>query len=319
MLVAWLVGSAVGAPPDSLLQLKEIDSARGGQVERMKSSVYGDVVVGRTQGDLQGWLYDLDGWELFRFDDCDVTGVAPVDAGDGSDLQSDPLEIWVSCADGSIRVKTWNGETVGDRTDEDGTPVVLDVDPDSLSDLWFDSDFSRLVYAISVGGEGTARVHVVDPFDDQLDAIDQALGIEWPKPLGFQGYIEGTIVQGSLVVTHGGQGISTQALGLGPAVASSVITAVSDCDDLAPTPQNTVYCVDRQRNLVSEFFPPNSPPVGFLFELNGPEAVGASLDPEDGWIAVTGNQVTVWEVDQNGGLVEPPAFQGGINAEKPHQ
>ena len=51
--------------------------------------------------------------------------------------------------------------------------------------------------------------------------------------------------------------------------------------------------------------------------LDGPEAVGASSDIADGWVAVTGNRVSVWGVDVNGLVSETPAFEGPPDADNP--
>ncbi len=317
MLVAWLLPAALAAPPDERVQLLDVDVTAGNQVERMKVSPAGDVLVGRTRGTFSGWLYDLNGWTLETFAPCEVTGVAPIDL---TDAGIDTTEIWTACGDGRVVAKVWDGVALADLTADGSTPLSVEV-ADSLSDIWYDPN-SDLLYALSLAGNSNAMVHVIDPFSAGLSGVDSAVSPNFPKPLAFSGYVEGTLVVANsatnLVVSHGGRGMSSLVLGDNNATVVSDLATAVECDDIAPSNRGSILCVDRQTDRVAEFIVPFPSPgtVLGLGKLDGPEAVGASESFEDDWIAVTGNQVVVWEVD-NGSLVTPPAFTGPPNQDNP--
>ncbi|MEO0606269.1 MAG: hypothetical protein AAF211_32875, partial [Myxococcota bacterium] len=81
----------------------------------------------------------------------------------------------------------------------------------------------------------------------------------------------------------------------------------------------TVYCLDTDNNLVQAFTTGTNTfvPIPQLTNLVGPRAVGASDALGDNWIAVTGSQVQVWEVDGNGIVADNPVFSGPIDADNP--
>ncbi|MBX2803802.1 MAG: hypothetical protein KTR31_39365 [Myxococcales bacterium] len=310
----WLVQVVWAAPPNELVALNPIDTDGGGQVERMSVSATGQVLVGRTQTSLSGWLYDLESWTLHSFPaspSCDVTGVVPIELYDGD------VEVWASCGDGSVVGWLWDGSTLDALQDVDGNDVRVAVD-DSLSDLWFyQTATTDWLYAVSVAGKNTPVLHVIDPF---ALTVDVAVTSGFPKSLAFPGYEEGVIVSNTLVIAHGAQDLSSLELTNPGSKPSSYRTGLVSCDDLAPSPAlvPTVYCVDQTRDLVAEVRPINNTTTIVPFKgLSDPQAVGVSEDLKDGWLAVTGGQVTVWEM-VNGVVVLPdPVFRGPDDADNP--
>ena len=325
MWVSWLFGVALAVPPTELVQLRPVSE---GQVEQMKVSPFGDVLVGRAAGSTSGWVYDLDSWELVTFNPCGsdggVTGVAPIDLVDEDGRET--TEIWITCADGTVRAVVWDGDDLATLGVSDSTELVLDV-ADSLSDIWFDP-FSEWLYALSPEGFGDnaqSSLHVIDPLDSELDAVDADVAISYPKALAFQGYNEGVLVSpnpqadGVLVVSHGGRGMSSLTLGDNDTLVVTDNTGFNDCDDLAATPFGRVYCLDMGLGLVIDFpVPLTGPGLTLpLGNLNNPDAVGVSDDPFDGWVAVTGGQVQVWETSETGAVLDPPVFSGTFDQENP--
>lgn len=312
MLIPALLATATAVPPDTKVQLKDL-GVNAGQVQRMEVSVAGDMLTGRTQRNLGGWLYDLDSWRLRTFKPCDVTGIAPVSVTiDGRNS----TDLWVACGDGTVRVENWDGYSL-EPVIAGGSEVSVQVD-DSLSDIWYDAG-SGWLYAVSVAGKGNSRIHVIDPFDVDFNAVDSGVDGNFPKTLAFPGYVEGLVIGGTLVVSHSGRGMSILTLGPGGSVATFPATPLQfDCDDIAPNQAGNVYCVDRTLDRVFEYVLTTRSGFGVpLGKLSGPEAVSASLDPLDPWLAVTGDQVTVWEIEPSGAIVDPPAFQGPPDADNP--
>ncbi len=323
-LLLVLIGLAHALPPNRTVRLWVIGDGNGQQVERMAISTDGTVVVGRTRGDKKAWLLDIDRWTMTQFsgsastDACGVTGAAVID------LTDETHEIWLSCEDGKVIGKTWDGLAIGDVAGS-ATPLVFEGLGEQLSGVWWHEN-DELLYAISViadpAGTGyytsneVARIHVIDPFDE---LVDQDVSIYFPKDFAFADFNEAVVVEDTdqLVVSHGGDNMSTLLLGSGPQdPLPSHFTQFFDCLDLSPTPFSTVYCVDPVGQ-IAEFFPAtnffNALPLGILLD---PQAVCVSDDPEDGWIAVTGLQVKVWLMNEDGTVPSSiPYFEGPEDAD----
>lgn len=309
-MLLWVAAAALADPPNQTVRLWKISDA-GLQVERMAVSDDAGLIVGRTRGDLSGWLLDVDSWNLLPFGGCEVTGVAPIALTDGT------TDVWISCGNGDVIGKSWDGEQLSDLVDGSGVPVVFEAIDESLSGIFWDPT-SALLYAPSVAGDGLSRLHVIDPF---ALAWDAAVFSTYPKDLAWPGFNEAAVVNGYLIVSHGGQDMSSIQLGSDAALSvPSLFTTRIDCDDLHPSPFGGVYCVD-ELGQVADYRPItnlfNLLPLGVLLE---PKAVCANPDLTDGWLAVTGLQVKVWEMDQNGGIPDPePYFQGPDDADNPIQ
>lgn len=324
MLVVWVVSVAQADPPDRIVRLWEINSA-GEQVERMALSPSGDVLAGRTRGDLSGWMLDIDGWTMHTFGPCDVTGVAPLEIAPVAPATDGVEEIWMSCGDGSVRGKSWNGTSLTDVLDTEGAPLVFEGIDESLSGIWYDAD-SALLYALHAPEDDTpVVVHVIDPFVGTWDA-ETGL-VSYPRTLPHNGFNEATISDGTLVVSHGGSDMTALILGSDSAVGiPDTFAGAFGCEDLAPRPLGGVYCVASAASggfgAASEYtLATNQFYALQLGSLINPQAICANPDLSDGWLAVTGDQVTVWQMSESGAILdlEDPYFRNAPDAENPIQ
>lgn len=322
-MTGWLwIATALADPPDRLARLWPINTSAGLEVERMAVSEFGDLIVGRTRGDLKGWLLDVNAWTLQTFGSCDVTGVAPLRTSyDGGER----WEIWMSCGDGSIQALTYDGGALSPLLDDAGEPIQFTGVDDTLSGLWVSP--AQMLYAISVpsesGGLEAAVVHVVDPF---ALTVDSAVYGGYPAPLTDTTFNEAVIVDGRMFVSHGGASMSTLLLDQpSPSPLPDTSGPSFRCDDLAPTPLGVAYCVDSGVDgglgAAYQYNPSTSQflPLG-LGTLPDPAAICVSEDLSDGWLAITGLQVKVWEMDDDGTIPSTtPYFEGDEDADNPIQ
>ena len=309
MVVLVWIGIAHAAPPDSRVALLPIGNGSGGAIERLAHNGSGSLVVGRSRANLNGWLLDVDRWTSATFSDCEASGVAPIE------LENGDTEVWMSCLDGRLLGSLWDGNTLSPINDEEtGARIEFELD-DGLSGVWWD-DNSLLLYAVFAPEEGVARAHVVDPFA-LLSNTELLAG--FPADLAFANFNEALINQGTLFVSHEGRNLSTLVLGV-PNVTGQPprITSNVDCNDIAPNPFGGLYCVDDVGQvadydpLVDRFL------VLSLGVLDSPRAVVAHPDVEDGWLAVTGGNVIVWEMSPTGVIYsDEPFFEGPPDADNP--
>ena len=319
LLLLALLPSANALPPDHEVRRWEIGDLSVGAVERMAISSDGGILVGRTRANSAAWLVDIDRWELVDIPaaGCEVNGVAPV-ALEDEPGEDETWEVWLACADGSVSAFGWDGRNLFEIYEGDA-PLVIEVDT-QLSGIWYDPG-SQLLYGVSLTG-GTyeqAQVHVIDRLTGEFD---QAIFPSYPKLMPADGFVEGTIDDGYLLVSHGTQDMSTLLLGDDAANAISNVTSGGfRCQDLVPSPRvAAVHCVDEAGSVAeygAQLSGFNVLPLGVL---TGPKAVASSLDPKDGWIAVTGTQVKVWEMDASGTVPSStPVFSGPVDANNPIQ
>ncbi|MEQ1504329.1 MAG: MYXO-CTERM sorting domain-containing protein [Myxococcota bacterium] len=329
MWLVWAMVPASADPPDQTVRLWPINTASGTNVERMAfsdpgESVSSDVLAGRTRGDLKGWLLDLDGWTMHTFAPagCEVTGVAPILLGDETE------EVWMSCGDGSVRGVHWDGATVTDVVDDAGAAIVFEGVGTTLSGIWYHQNTTTgtaLLYAIEAPTDANAILHVIDPFGLTWDNASPLPS--FPKTLSLDGFNEAAVVDDLLVISHGGQFMSYIQLGLDSATSVfNSFSGAAGCDDLHPSPFSSVYCVAASETVegLGAAFEYRPLAGGFtvlnLGELINPNAISASPDLTDGWIAVTGTQVKVWEMDETGAIPSiEPYFEGPPNADNPIQ
>lgn len=307
MIPAWLLSLAFADPPDRLAKLWDINTS-GGQVERMIVSPSGDLLVGRLENSQEGWLLDINRWKMLTFSDCAVNGVVPIEF-----TGADP-ELWIACADGSVIVRSYDGQGLSVAQTADGVARQYSV-AESLSAIWFEEQYGY-VYALSVAGD-EPTLHTLDPQSEEL-LVDASVQAGFPKPLGSLGFNEGTIVDGTLFVSHGGSDMSSLIL-TPPAAAAvpSIFTTPFNCEDLAANPFGGVYCIDSRGQAASYNELTNTYNLFGLGVLDEPQAICASLDLDDGWLAVTGAQVKVWEMDETGAISEDPYYEGPEDADNP--
>jgi hypothetical protein len=298
VLLVISIGEARAVPPDHTLALLPIETS-GGQVERMDISESGDIVVGRTRDSQKAWVLDVDRWTITPFsgpsstDACAVTGAAAITLADGTH------EIWLSCLEGKLVGKHWDGEVITNVVDDDDVPITFEAVDDQLNGVWWSPGDEKL-YTIAQGDESlftAAELHVVDPFDLR---VDFAIYPAYPLLYGESEFNEGVILDDALIVSHIGSNMSSVQLGFGAEPVASIFTATMNCQDLATSPFGWVYCVDPDGQ-VAQFTPVTNVfaflQLGTLLE---PQAVVVTDDPLDGWIAVTGLQVKVWEMLADG-------------------
>ncbi len=265
-------------------------------------SVDGGLIAGRDKATLTGWLMDVNTWETqtnILSGECEVTGVAVVDLID-EDLNWIE-ELWFSCGDGTVRPRSWDGETLSTVAD---VPTVIDVD-ESLSGIWYYYDLINEVpvaqlYALSVAADDSVVVHTID----LAGTVDPQVYNAWPESVPRTKFNEAVISGDQLVIHHDSNNMSVLQLPDGPA---SLVTLQQGADlnitvvDISPSPSG-VYAVGSGGNMAELL--PLVPAWSTLFTgLIDPAAVVASQDDDDSWIVITGEQIKIWEMDGNGAII----------------
>ncbi len=321
MLLTWWSVVAVASPPDRTVRLFEVDDG-GGYVERMQLSSDGALLVGRTRTSKVGFLLNTNTWETdasaarspvgsFVGPDeggCSVSAIATSPATSG-------WNVWVACEDGQLLRYEYTGAGAPTLAAED---AQVEVDA-RLDGVWFDPE-SNLVYALAAADGVAGSLHTIDPSTLAVDAA-----ATFPKVLATNGFAEGVVVESggapTLVISHGGSNMSHVLLGVGNnGFLQSGIAGGFGCSDMCPAPGGDVFCVDpvgaiARYQLASRLF------LGLGLVLDQPRGVGASLDLDDGWLAVTGNRVFVWEMsDANTVVVDGgPYYESDPDADNPIQ
>lgn len=315
-----LVTAATASPPNETVRLFEVDDG-GGYVERMQLSDDGSVVVGRTRDSLVGFLMNADTWEeaapggngIGSFvgpdDGCDVAAITTAPGA-----QPRHLKVWVACVDGRLLGYDYAGSGLPVA---DGGEVQVDT---RLDGLWYD-DGSHALFAFAAEQGAQGRLHWVDP---NTLAVDPA-GKNHPKTTVADGFQEGVLLRQSatptLVISHGGSKMSHLAVGSGTNLflTNNITGGGFGCSDLCEAPNNEVFCVDPS-GLISRYQLTTQRFVGLGLTLDAPRGVGTSLDPNDAWLVVTGNQVNVWQMDGTTVLnPSAPYFQSPPDADNPIQ
>lgn len=293
MILQLLLSTAFALPPDGLGALLPVGS---GKLSSMDVSFDGDVVTGIDGGDKKAWLLHVEDWSLHDVAPCTVRSTTYIGYEDQFG------EVWVGCGDGTLRGQAWdpiNG-TLTDVVDADGNPITIDLG-EPADGLWY-SATNGLIYALSEQDNAPPVLHAVDPFNIAVDATS-------PYPLQMQSHIgfnEGVLLfdDNTLVVSHGGQQMSTVGLYSGAVIPSVAQGSVLAPLDLYPSWNGGAYGVASNGTLADYI---NSQWTFQLTGLNAPEGVIASLDPVDPWIAVTGGDVRVWRLDSDTGQIEGTA------------
>jgi len=323
--VIWMSSLALAVPPDQQADLVPVLAAEGegGVIDSLTVTSGGEVLVGRLAGTRQAFVLDLDTWAVSVLegtgtadDECSVTGITAFESN-GS------IRVWTSCSDGAVEAYAYDDRRLGARLESIGiagslSAIVADprvpdagvVPPNTL-------------YAIELPNKGFGIVHAIDPADPENDNVLPS----YPLSLTSQGYVEAQLTRGaqqgqfsSLVVSHGTLRMSTLVLS-GTALASPNAQLSIDCDDMAPAAiPNAVYCLDTDLPSVQLFNTLTNTFVVIpgITDLVGPRAVGASDTTDDNWLAVTGDRVTVWELDPLG-VVQGPPVVDIPNTENPMQ
>lgn len=320
MWVGVVVTTSWASPPNETVRLFEVDDG-GGYVERMQLA--DGLLVGRTRNSGVGFLLNTSTWEtevagkqavgsFVGPDDggCTVSAIATSRATTGHD-------VWVACEDGRLLRYAYDGS---------GKPVAVEdgevqVDPTRLDGLWYD-EVSNALYAWSSVQGQSGVLHYVDPSTLTVDPA----GKNHPKTSPIDGFQEGVLLKNTasptLVISHGGARMSQLIVGPGTNtfLVNNAVGGAFGCADLCEAPNNEIFCVDpggviARYNLINRSF------FSLGLVLDQPRGVGASLDPTDGWVAVTGNQVNVWELSETSTIVNPdrPYYQSPTNADNPIQ
>jgi len=260
----------------------------------MSSSVDGDLVAGRDKATLTGWLLDVDTWQTqtsLLEGECEVTGVAIVDFVDSQ-------ELWFSCGDGTVHVKSWDGTTLSAA---DGLSEPIEVD-EALSGIWYynDPDLGVAQLYALYSGDTETRIHVLDLLGD----VDASSYGTWPQTTPRTGFGEGVISGDQLIIHHENDNMSRLQLPDGPL---SLVTFQLGADlainvvDISPS-INGVYAVGSGGNMAELVWA--VPTWTQLFTgLIDPSAVVANFDPDDPWIVITGEQIKVWEMDASYAII----------------
>ncbi|MCB9688500.1 MAG: hypothetical protein H6735_25915 [Alphaproteobacteria bacterium] len=316
MIVGWLAIAAHADPPNRTVRLWMVGDRTGGYVERIAVSDDGEVVTGRTRADGKAFLFDPVGWGMHDFAGgaCQAEGVAPISVS-GADWTH---EVWIACGNGTVIAYTWDGKTVSRMTDSEGNDLTVDVDT-ALDGIWW---YDGLMYAANAPSGELGTLHALDVFASNGVQLDGAIsgGSAYPSSIANAGFLEGAVVDGFLIISHGGQNMSRTQLGIsgGSSVPNTFSTAFH-CNDMAPSPVGGVYCVDNLGSIALYNPASNvlSPlPLGVIDE---PRAVCANPDLSDGWLAVTGNQVKVWQMGTDGTIdaANGPYFESPPDADNP--
>jgi len=323
----WWLPLALAAPPDKTATLIDVAGASGtDRLRNLSISYDGRIVVGKTGDSGLGFLLDVERWETQNIEDCDVQGIAvdavPTVSGVPGVLDY-TYEVWIACSDGTVRGKSYDDGVLSDLTDEDGAALSIEVEPSGYNGMYIEyfDDLPYLFTITAVSGEGSTA-HVVDPL---TLAIDGASG-RWvgPVTLATDGFKDATVspVSGTLVVAHGNSDQSYLNLATGTwTLVPRTQGLALNCDDLAPSRVGDwVFCVQDSGSLgqVSRLIPSTgSTTLLSLGTLNDPKAITVSDEADSNWMAVTGGQVKVWEIDEseNPVDVDNPVFTGVENAD----
>ncbi len=290
-MIPWLLSAALALPPDGLAALLPVGT---GDLEGMSTSWDGDVVVGVDVGTKSAFLLHVEDWSVQTVQPCaEVLSVAYIGFEDHFG------ELHVGCADGLVYGLQWDPEqgALFDLLGTDGAPFTIDLG-DPVEGLWYSSTLGTNgnLYGAYGAASSPVVIHQADSLDGTVD--------EPPFPLSLQthsGFVEGALLadESTLVLLHGGQDLTTVTLSTGAAAPSQPVGVVLSPTDLFPSWNGGVYGVTNQGQL-GEF-------VGGLWTvlftgLDDPNAVIASFDPDDPWIAVTGGDVRVWKLDPDTGF-----------------
>lgn len=287
MLLSLLTASVLALPPDGLAVVLPIGSS---QVERMAVSEDGDVVAGRIRASKMTWALYLEDWSFVTSSSCGSQGPAIVQFGDEDERS---YELWVACDDGVVRGLSFDGKSLGQVVDTDNSPIEFDVST-NLDGIWYDPD-GGFLYPIS--GDGSlSQLHIIDVLFDLT--VDYNPNFPMTLP-GGTGFVEAVLANGELFVAHTGNDFSIVNLANSAPRLPQFGAGIS-CDDLAPG-RTGVYCLDRAGT--AAYIPTNGSNYTILSTgpLEEPLGIAASLDPEDEWLAITGQSINIWEM--SGGVV----------------
>ncbi len=315
-LLPWLV-IAMAAPPNKTARVFPIAGTDGGtdRLGNMQVTLDGRLVTGRTAKTGTGFVMDVDSWRLTTFAGCDVVGVG-VDSFD---------TVWFGCADGTLIPKTYYRGALYDVYASDGT--VFEVEAQLATGheavaLWIDP-IDEFLFLFSYGDDQTVQVFSYDPI--ALEDIDPA------APVATSGLVPGwtesefvylnQVTPPSVMITfdtnqHGQfTYVSTGSEVTGGAISLISAAGTENCTDWNDSFYG-VYCLDGQINQLLKYQGGTINPFlavsAGLGALTDPKAVIVSDVEGDSWLGITGGQVKVWELDDNGAFVNPdePAFIG---------
>ena len=320
-MLLWL-SLALAAPPDKTATL--IDVTGGSGTDRLRNlsiSYDGRLVVGKSGASNLGFVLDVEQWEIVTIDDCEVQGIAVDSYGD--DIDDQTYEVWLGCSDGTVRGKYYDDGTLSDITDDDGVAASIEVETAGFNGLYLEYvNDSPYVFTITAESGVGSTAHVFDPL---TFGFDGSSGL-WSGPvtLATDGFKDATVspLSSTLVVAHGNSDQSYLNLASGTWTLVPRTQGLQlNCDDLAPSRVGDwVFCVQDSGTLgqVSRLIPSTgSTTLLSLGTLNDPQGIVVSDEVDSSWMAVTGGQVKVWELDdsENPVDVDNPVFTGVENAD----
>lgn len=322
----WLlVAAAMAAPPDKTATVTPIVDGEGtDRVGNLHISSDGRLVVGRTGATGVGFVLDVERWEIQTFDDCTVEGavVDAVSTSNNPGVLDWAYEVWYACADSTVRAKAYDDGVLTDVVDDDGAPVSISL-LDAPLGLWTDRAGYLITLSTETGVGSTAHLVSIDSFAvDAVAANEGGLGT-WPTTLATDGFKEAVVSEysGAMFVAHGNndQSLLIPSTGLWNLIPRNN-GVILNCDDLASSRVGDwVYCVqDSGVTPVARLNPTTGVPTPVpLGTLSGPQAIVVSDDLDSSWMAVTGDQVKVWETDSNENPlnVDTPYFTGVENSD----
>jgi len=288
-LLLILSNLALAAAPDALVARLELS---GGDAHGLVESEDGRF-VGFVDGTALAVL-DVDRWSFATAAPCQVAGLA------FGDLSAGSRTLYAACADGTV-VSLELGD---DALDQLAAPSVIsrwDTGDDSTLGVWWDASGGRLV-ALGKGNDVASdllTVHGLDPADStQVDytALPAAALVR-------RGFNDAVLQRGRLLISHGGDDVSTLVLGSSVAGTSSPMGI--SAGDIAPWSLDDLIAVDSRQ--IARFTPTTSTIgtgqwVSFLSPLTDPAAVTAGST----WVAVA-DAVELGFFDASTGLPVVPA------------
>ncbi len=316
-LLPWLA-LALAAPPNKTARVYSIAGQDGGtdRLGNMQVTTDGRLVTGRTAATGIGFVMDVESWRLTTYEGCDVAGVG-VDSYD---------TVWFGCSDGRIIPKLYYRGALYDLYADDGSTFEIEATlgtGHTARALWMDP-VNEYLFLFSYGDDQLVNVFAYDPiaFADTDLTTPIATSAQVPGFEESEFVYLNTVTGPSVMLTfdtnqHGQfTYLANDSAGVtGGSVSLLAAAGTENCTDWNDAYYG-VYCLDGQVNQLLKYVGGTINPFitisASLGVLDDPKAVIVSDVEGDSWLAVTGGQVKVWELDDNGNFVDPstPVFTG---------
>ncbi|MBT3217774.1 MAG: hypothetical protein HN348_01675 [Proteobacteria bacterium] len=287
----WLaLALALANPPDRSIDVLEIAN---GVIKGLVVTDDGSLVGGFDNGAKQAFVVNVEDWSIHTIDACDATAIELIPT------DSDTVEVYIGCESGKVHVWEWGeDESLAALRDADDEKIVVDLEQGEVKALIWDY-YGEQLAALAFGGSNKNKlnVNVVDLYNFAANDIT-----DYPVQLYMDSYEDAVINGSTLLVSHGGDDMSTLVMGnTTPAMNTGISPLRADVTQMTASPNGGAYCADEDAGRIVEFLTTSMTFVATLSDLNGPTAVGLSTVKDDEWMLVADNQVEVYEI--NSGVI----------------